>query len=127
MKILYIVRGLPGSGKSTFAKSLGCPHFEADMYFMRDGVYNFQFNKLKEAHDWCYKKVENAMTSGEDKIAVSNTFTTEKEMAGYISLASEHNYQTFVLIVENRHGGVNVHDVPDETLLKMQKRFNIKL
>lgn len=33
-KILYIIRGIPGAGKSSFAKSLECPYFEADMYFI---------------------------------------------------------------------------------------------
>ena len=33
---LILVRGLPGSGKSTFGKSLGCPCFEADMYFINE-------------------------------------------------------------------------------------------
>jgi predicted kinase len=32
MTHLYIVRGLPGSGKSTFAKTLQIPHFESDQY-----------------------------------------------------------------------------------------------
>jgi adenylate kinase family enzyme len=36
-KNLYIVRGLPGSGKSTFARSIAKPYqiFEADQYFMK--------------------------------------------------------------------------------------------
>ena len=29
-KILYIIRGIPGSGKSSLAKSLGGKHVEAD-------------------------------------------------------------------------------------------------
>ena len=41
MKTLYIVRGVPGSGKSTFAKTLGGTHFETDNYFMIDGEYKF--------------------------------------------------------------------------------------
>jgi len=31
------------------------------------------------------------------------------------------------VIVENRHGGENEHDVPEETLKKMLDRFSIKL
>jgi len=33
----------------------------------------------------------------------------------------------FSLIVENRHGGVNEHDVPDDVIEKMEKRFEVKL
>jgi adenylate kinase family enzyme len=50
-KIIYLVRGIPGSGKSTFAKSLGGTHFETDQFFMVDGKYNFDGSKLKEAHN----------------------------------------------------------------------------
>jgi hypothetical protein len=33
----------------------------------------------------------------------------------------------FSVIVENRHGGVNVHNVPEYTLKAMEERFDIKL
>ncbi len=85
MKTLYIVRGVPGSGKSTFAKTLGGTHFETDNYFMIDGEYKFDFTKIKEAHNWCQSEVSNAMllnyTTGiNEKIVVSNTFTQEWEL-----------------------------------------------
>ncbi len=54
-KVLYIVRGIPGSGKSTFAKQLVGADFlvcEADKYFMVDGEYKFDATKLKQAHDF---------------------------------------------------------------------------
>ena len=35
-KVLYIVRGISGSGKSTFAKTLGGQHYEADMFFINE-------------------------------------------------------------------------------------------
>ena len=55
-KILYIVRGIPGSGKSTFAKRLVIHDFlvcEADKYFVdkETGEYNFDFTKIKDAHN----------------------------------------------------------------------------
>ena len=126
-KILYIVRGLPSSGKSTFAKTLGGVHYEADMYFMKDGKYNFDPNKLKLAHNWCMIQTQKSMVDDEPRIVVSNTFTQEWEMDGYFKLAEENNYQVFTVIVEKRHSNKNDHNVPQEKVEQMRKRFEIKL
>jgi predicted kinase len=127
MKELFLLRGLPGSGKSTLAKSLGGKHFEADMYFVRDGEYNFDVTKLKEAHEWCRSSVGGLMINEEPKLVVSNTFTQEWEMKPYFDLARNYGYRVHSLIVENRHGGVNEHGVPEEKLEQMKNRFEIKL
>jgi predicted kinase len=127
-KVLYIVRGLPGSGKSTFAKSLGGKHFEADMYFIdENGVYNFDFAKIKMAHNWCMIQTQKVMVDEEPKIVVSNTFTQEWEMDTYFKLAKENNYKVFSVVVENRHGGKNEHGVPEDKLQIMKDRFEFKL
>jgi len=132
MKTLYIVRGIPGAGKSTFAKSVGGVHIEADQFFMMNGKYNFDITKIKLAHKYCQNQTEAWMkTDGtqvnNDKIVVSNTFTQEWEMEPYFKLAEKYGYRTFSLIVENRHGGVNEHDVPEDKLELMKNRFEVKL
>ena len=129
MKTLYIVRGVPGSGKSTFAQSLDCPVFEADQYFIdsETGEYKFDGSKIKLAHNWCKLRVEHSMEDGLQKIAVSNTFTQEWEMDAYYELAKQYGYRVFSLIVENRHGGVNEHGVPEDKLEIMKNRFEVKL
>jgi predicted kinase len=129
MKTLYIVRGIPGSGKSTFAQSLDCPVFEADQYFIdsETGEYKFDGSKIKLAHNWCKLRVEHSMEDGLQKIAVSNTFTQEWEMDAYYELAKQYGYRVFSLIVENRHGGVNEHGVPEDKLELMKTRFEVKL
>ena len=127
MKELYLLRGLPGSGKSTLAKSLGGKHFEADMYFIRDGEYKFDATKRKEAHEWCRSSIGGLMINEEPKLVVSNTFTQEWEMKAYYELADKYGYRVHSLIVENRHGGVNEHGVPEEKLEQMKNRFDIKL
>jgi predicted kinase len=127
-KILYIVRGIPGSGKSTFAKTLGGIHIEADQYFVDlEGNYNFDGSKIKLAHNWCMIQTQKAMVDDEPKIVVSNTFTQEWEMETYFKLAEENGYKVFTIIVENRHGGVNQHGVPEDKLQMMKDRFSIKL
>lgn len=135
-KVLYLLRGLPGSGKSTLALNLVGSEFlvcEADKYFMVDGEYKFDASKLKDAHESCRNMVETYMKESlvndqfYREIAVSNTFTQEWEMKPYYELAKKYGYVVFSLIVENRHGGVNEHNVSEETLMKMENRFSIKL
>jgi adenylate kinase family enzyme len=136
-KTLILLRGLPGSGKSTTAKLLGAggagyAHFEADMYFMENGEYKFDPMKIKDAHKWCQNSVEHAMllnyTTGHNStIIVSNTFTQEWEMEQYYKMAESWGYRVYSIIVENRHGGVNEHGVPEDKLEQMKNRFEIKL
>jgi hypothetical protein len=126
-KRLILVRGVPGAGKTTFAKSLGDKHVEADMFHMIDGEYKFDITKLVDGHVWCRTIVEGWMSDSEPLIIVSNTFTTENEMEGYYETASFWGYQVTSIIVENRHSGESIHNVPDEIIEKMVNRFQIKL
>lgn len=137
-KILFIVRGLPGSGKSTFAEKLVGHDFlvcEADKYFIdkETGEYKFDISKIKDAHESCRAMVEMYMHDSimndqfYREIAVSNTFTQEWEMEIYYEMAKRYNYRVHTLIVENRHGSENVHGVPAEKIKQMKKRFEIKL
>lgn len=62
MGSLMLIRGLPGSAKSTLAKSFVIyqyQHIEADMYFMKNGEYVFDVNVLHRAHKWCQETTEN--------------------------------------------------------------------
>ena len=134
--ILFLVRGLPGSGKSSFATHILNEYSvcEADKFFYdKEGNYNFDPTKLKQAHEWCRNEVEIRMKDHQvneqfyPQIAVSNTFTQEWEMESYFKLAEKYNYKVVSLIVENRHGSKNVHGVPDDKLEVMRNRFEIKL
>jgi hypothetical protein len=137
MKNLFIIRGIPGSGKSTFA-NLICNEYsviEADQYFVNKetGEYKFDGSKIKDAHAWCQNEVKIRMEDNQvnpqyyPEIAVSNTFTQEWEMKPYFDMAEKYGYKVFSIIVENRHGGKNEHGVPDDKLEIMKNRFEIKL
>lgn len=134
--VLFLVRGLPGSGKSTFANAIWNEYAvcEADKFFYdKEGNYNFDSSKLRDAHAWCRNEVETRMKDHQlnpqfyPEIAVSNTFTQEWEMKDYYELAEKYGYKVVSLILENRHGGKNIHGVPDDKLEIMKNRFEIKL
>lgn len=93
MKKLIIMRGIPGSGKSYIAKQL----VPADKIYSTDDFwgpnYNFDITKLFQAHMWNQRRVETAMNSGYELIAVDNTNVTWKEIKPYYELAKKYGYE----------------------------------
>jgi len=135
MKTILLVRGLPGSGKTTFAETIfGKDNvYSADDFFTdSEGGYYYNPSRIQEAHLFCLGNVKQRMIYDTDNaftstIAVANTFTQEWEMEKYYIIAKQYGYTVHTIVVENRHGGKNVHDVPDEKIETMRNRFEIKL
>jgi predicted kinase len=88
---LILLRGIPGSGKTTFANViLQQPNnnpqeiLSADDFFEdENGEYNFDPTKLKEAHNYCQFRCSERMRQQKVRIVVANTFTQEWEMDEY--------------------------------------------
>lgn len=132
MKMLYLVRGLPGSGKSTLAATLAtalrAPHFEHDQYlYTKEGEYLWTEGRMAYAYRACKRDTDAAMLRNEAAIVVSNVFPTKRSMKNYIKLAEEYGYGVTYLVVENRRGGMNIHNVPDEALAGMRASFQMEL
>jgi predicted kinase len=132
MKELILLRGLPGSGKTTLAGILSdggkYPMFCVDDYFTDEfGHYEFRFQENHLAYAQCEEGVRNAMQQSAEKIIVHNTFTIEWELEAYFKLAHEHGYRVHVATIENRHGSKNMHEIPDEHLQKMRDKYKIIL
>lgn len=118
MAHLTIIRGIPGSGKSTLAKTIPAIHVEADMYFMSEGVYYFDYNYVKKAHEWCLQEVKKNLRDGLD-VVVSNTFTRHWEMKSYKELVTKENL-TVITATGNYQ---NIHGVPAHVINNMIIRW----
>ena len=99
----------------------------ADDYFMQDGEYKWDATKLGEAHRTCQEKCEKLMERSARLVIVANTSVRGKDFEPYIDLAERYGYQVFSVIVENRHGNDNVHNVPDDVVDSMKRKFQINL
>ncbi|XP_059105894.1 NEDD4-binding protein 2-like 1 isoform X2 [Peromyscus eremicus] len=98
-KHLYLLRGLPGSGKTTLARQLQRDFPRAlifstdDFFFREDGAYEFNPDFLEEAHEWNQKRARKAMQNGISPIIIDNTNLHAWEMKPYAVMALENNYE----------------------------------
>jgi hypothetical protein len=125
--VLFILRGLPGSGKSTVASTLGVPVASADDFFMEGGEYKFDRFKLPQAHADCQARVKRALSEG--SCAVANTFTEGWEFGPYLTIAEEAGAR--IVVIDTYDGGMtdgelaakNVHKVPLAAITAMRARW----
>jgi predicted kinase len=130
MKTLYIMRGLPGSGKSTEAAKIGGVICSADDHFVVNGVYAFDPKQLGEAHARCKAKAQGAMRRGEAVVVVDNTNTQAWEARDYRQMARDLGYKVEVVEVGERtpeaielYAERNTHGVPKAAIERMAARW----
>lgn len=134
--VLIIIRGVSGSGKSTFAEFLvnnlvqkfddnhrsyieQPQKFEADQWFIdNDEPWNPKY--LQTAHEWCQAEVRKSLQAGYITI-VSNTTIRAKELDTYIDIAKSLKVQYFLVIADGDYR--NVHDVPQSKVEKQASGF----
>lgn len=138
MKTLILVRGLPGSGKSSFVDFLQNQHCGApgssfreictDTYMTdENGVYYYDTFKARDAMRWCHHELDDEILRETQVIVIHNTMTEHKEFSGFEKRGKKGGYRVIVLIMENRHGGKSVHNVQNSTWDAMHSRMVIQL
>lgn len=131
MPTLTLIRGLPGSGKTTFAKTLGCSYFSADDWMTDDcNRYKFVPERLTYAHGKCQDAAELLLDRGES-CAVANTFSCRWEIQPYRDLAARYGARLFVVdlfdgwMTDVELAERNVHSVPLATIGAMRARWQV--
>ncbi|XP_018610672.1 NEDD4-binding protein 2-like 1 isoform X2 [Scleropages formosus] len=134
---LYILRGLPGSGKSSFAKKIRARYGEgrilsSDDYFRNEqGVMvHFDRQKLPEAHRVNRRLAWEAMRDGVHPVIIDNTNITCRDMRSYVKMGLRFGYHirfrytrdSWRRTVEELHERIN-GKVPLWVMKRMKRRY----
>lgn len=97
-KLLILLRGLPGSGKTTLSRILlGQSRdgivFSTDDYFHHQDGYRYNVNQLGDAHDWNQNRAKQAINQGRSPVIIDNTNTQAWEMKPYVEMAIGKGYR----------------------------------
>jgi len=136
MKTVYLMFGLPGSGKSTKVQEISknslvfSIHSTDDYWIRPDGYYDWNPARIKEAHEWNFREYSHSVEGNYgyliDTIIVDNTNLRFGDAKRYIDKATAEGYTVVLVEPETpwRYDAEecavrNVHRVPLETIKKM--------
>jgi hypothetical protein len=133
--VMNIVRGAPGSGKTTFVQNMMAytpkdkwVQCEADMFYYELFNKPAQFNSiiLKTGHALCRDLIINSIIEGKPLIFVSNVSRELADCDEYSDIAKMFGYRVHEIIKENNHGNTSIHNVPDEKINSIQAGFEYR-
>lgn len=134
MNTLYIMHGLPGSGKSTatqkiISQSYVVYKYSTDDYWYRpDGYYDFNVSRLKEAHQWNFERFMGVVGGKVADVIIDNTNLSLADCRKYID--NWPKYGTIKLVEPDTDWRYdvaecfkrNTHRVPLERIQAMREK-----
>lgn len=136
MPALYMLVGLPGSGKSTFAKNLFGFNYSTDSVV--ESIANLQgktynevfFDWIKVAQNQMDENLEVAIQHKDDVIWDQTNLTAKSRKSKLSKIPKDYRKVAFVFIadqvvlekVNNERKEIG-RDIPEKVLLDMQKNF----
>jgi len=121
-----ILRGLPGSGKSTLGSVLAHRHgyvlIEADQHFETSDGYRFDPSRVADAHAIATREACERLLAGAG-VVVANTHVRRWELAAALGAATIAAAPT--VIVECTGRWPNIHGVSAEVIATMARRWEV--
>lgn len=135
-RVMVIIRGLPGSGKSTLARAIRFDGvvLSTDDYFTKGDMYEYDPDRLTEAHQWNRERAKEAIKMGTNPIIIDNTNTQKWEFKPYVSMALNNNYHVEIMepdtpwkFKEKELAKRTLHGVPEDQIRRMLERYEHNL
>lgn len=135
-RIAVINRGVPGSGKSTFIKTLqalaeaqglSMAVHSTDDKFMVDGEYKWDMKLVGRYHGENLDEFTESLKSGIDIVVCDNTNIRQRDFSKYLNASREEGYHVVAVTFHpddiEKHVQRNTHNVPEDTIVQMHKRL----
>lgn len=130
MKIAYVMRGVPGSGKSALAKTLagdnGAIHSTDDFFYV-DGEYRFDGERLRSYHERNFEAFCNSLRNGVQVVVLDNTNTRHWHFERYVVAAQQAGYRVAFVVMPHPTPEVaaqrTLHKVPVQAIAKMIEKW----
>ena len=115
--LLIILRGFPGSGKSTLCKAFkkyfgesDCVSCSFDKYHWKGGIFKFDPSIHRQTKQWCKEEIISSFIASKSVIVVDNAHLAKWQYAEYIvKYAEMYKYKVLVLEIKSESGSISIY------------------
>lgn len=131
MNTAIIMRGIPGSGKSTFARKLAEGRHavicSTDDFFVKDGIYRREITMLAEYHAQNLQKFIQALAERVPLVICDNCNVRYLHYRDYIRSAEHYDYPVTIITMPHPDpetaAAKNIHGVPLEHIERLLQQW----